>query len=171
MLISKKMSQAINEQIGNEFNAQLQYVAIASHFDRESLPQLASFFYKQADEERQHGMKFVKYLVDTDATVHIPQIPAPKADFNKAEEAVQHSLDHEKKVTEQINNLVALAVEEKDYTTQTFLNWFVSEQLEEVSTMEGLLRVVQRAGEENLLYVETYLAGHNSTHSPQGQQP
>jgi ferritin len=160
MLISKKINDAINQQIGNEFGAALQYVAIAAHFDSEALPQLAAHFYQQAAEERDHAMKFVKFLVDTDGKVAIPAIAAPKAAFKTAAEAVQMSLDWEIEVTKQIHVLVDLAKKETNYTTDNFLQWFVKEQLEEVSSMDQLLKVLQRAGEGGLLRVEEYLARH-----------
>jgi len=158
MLISKKINDAINQQIGNEFGASLQYVAIATHFDREALPQLAAHFYRQAEEERDHAMRFVKFLVGTDGEVVIPSVPAPKAKFSSAEEAVKLSLDWEGEVTRQIHRLVEIAKKESNYTTDNFLQWFVKEQLEEVSSMDNLLKVVQRAGEKNLLRVEEYIA-------------
>jgi bacterioferritin B len=158
MLISETMTGAINQQIGNEFSASLQYVAIASHFASEALPELAGHFYKQAEEERNHAMRFVKYLVDAGGRVEVPAIPMPKAEFTTVEEAVQMSLDQEKSVTQQINELVDLSQKESDHITQNFLSWFLTEQLEEVSSMQDLLRIVQRAGESNLLFVEDYLA-------------
>lgn len=158
MLISQKMNAAINEQIGNEFAASLQYVAIASHFASEGLSELAAKFYAQADEERDHAMRFVRYVVDAGGQVAIPAIAAPKAQFKSVEEAVRLSLEWEKTVTRQINGLVELAMKESDFIAQNFLGWFVREQLEEVSSMDNLLKVVQRAGEKNLLYVESYLA-------------
>lgn len=158
MLISKKINDAINQQIGNEFGASLQYVAIATHFDCDALPQLAAHFYQQADEERDHAMRFVKFLVETDANVVIPAVKAPKVKFASAEEAVKMSLDWELEVTDQIHKLVELAKKEMNYTTDNFLQWFVKEQLEEVSSMDNLLKVLQRAGESGLLRVEEYLA-------------
>jgi len=158
MLISKKMNEAINRQICYEFSAMLQYVAIASHFIGESLHQLAAHFYRQSDEERDHAMRFVKYLLDAGGRVEIRDIPAPQNRFKTVEESIQLSLDQEMKVTEQINQLMELAIKERDHITQNALNWFVTEQLEEVSSMDSLLKVVQRAGPANLLYVEDYLA-------------
>lgn len=158
MLISQRINDAINQQIGNEFGAALQYVAIATHFDREALPVLAAHFYRQAEEEREHAMKFVKYLVEAGGTPVIPAIPAPKSQFANAEEAVKLSLDWELEVTRQINQIVAIAKQENDYITDNFLQWFVSEQLEEVSSMDALLKVIQRAGEKGLLRVEEHLA-------------
>ncbi len=158
MLISKKINDAINQQTGNEFGASLQYVAIAVYFDGQALPQLAGHFYQQADEERQHAMRFVKFLVDTDAEVRIPAIGAPTMKFASAEEAVKLSLDWEIEVGQQIHKLVDIAKKEANYTTDTFLQWFVAEQLEEVSSMDNLLKVIRMAGENGLLRVEEWLA-------------
>ncbi len=157
MLISKSMNAAINAQIGHEFGASLQYVAIASHFAGETLQVLSAHFYKQAEEERDHAMKFVKYVLDAGGHVDIPAIPAPASQFKSVEEAVKLSLEWEMKVTKQINDLLELARKEHDYITENFLAWFVNEQLEEVSSMDKLLKVVRRAG-DNLIYVEDYLA-------------
>lgn len=169
MLISKKMNAAINQQVGNEFGASLQYVAIASYFETEGLPMLAGRFFQQADEERMHAMKFVRYILDAGGQVEIPAISAPKAGFKSVEEAVQLSLNWEHTVTRQVNDLVALAIKESDYITQNFLSWFTTEQLEEVSSMDTLLRMVQRAGPNNLLFVENYLSqGQAKEASPGG---
>lgn len=158
MLISENICAALTEQIGNEFGAMMQYYAIAAHFDRETLPMLAAHFYKQAEEEQEHALKFVKYILDAGGRVVFPAIPAPQATFQFAEDAVKLSLEREKEVTRQINHLLGLAKSQTDYTTDTFLQWFVQEQLEEVSSMQDLLSIVQRAGEGNLLRVEEYLA-------------
>ncbi len=157
MLISKELENAVNEQIGREFGASLQYVSIATYFDADSLPELAAFFYRQADEERMHAMKFAHYIVAAGGRVRIPAIAAGRYDFNEAKDAVQAALDWEMEVTRQINALMDLAIKQNDHIAQDFLRWFVTEQLEEVSTMETLLRVVKRAG-ENLLWVEDFLA-------------
>lgn len=158
MLISEKMNSAINQQIGNEFLASLQYVAIAAYFQSESLPQLGAHFFTQSEEERTHALKFAKYVLDAGGHVRIPAIPEPKSRFASAEEAVKHALDHEMMVTRQINDLVDIGMKENDHLTQSFLQWFVTEQLEEVSSMDTLLKIVQRAGEKGLLQVEDYLA-------------
>lgn len=158
MLVSENVIRSINEQIGNEFSAMLQYTAIAAHFDAEALPELATFFSRQAEEEKEHAQRFIKFVTDTGANVAIPAIPAPQASFQFAEEAVKLSLEQEKKVTAQINNMVHIAKGETDYLTDNFLQWFIEEQLEEVASMDNLLRVVQRAGEGNLMRVEEYLA-------------
>jgi ferritin len=157
MLISDAMTAAINEQVGNEFHASQQYVAIAAWFDVEGLPELAAFFYRQAEEEREHAMKFVRYVVEAGTGLDIPAIPAPTMAFGSAEEAVGLAVEGELKVTAQINALVELAISEKDHLSKAMLDWFVNEQREEVTSMDGLLRMVKRAGEANLFFVEQYL--------------
>lgn len=155
---SDRLTKAINEQVGNELGASLQYVAIANHFTEETLPELAKFFYRQADEERLHAMKFVKFLLDAGAHPQIPAIKAPRDRFKSAEECLALSVKWEETVTEQIYSLVEIARKDNHYVAQRFLDWFVTEQLEEVATMTDLLAVVRRAGEGGLLHVEHYLA-------------
>lgn len=158
MLIGKKMAAAINTQVGHEFGASLQYASIAAYFGNVSLPELQKHFNLQSAEERDHAMKLVNFLVDAGSQVAIPSVPAPKTGFKSAEEAVKLSVQWEMTVTKQIGALVDLAIAEKDHTTQSFLQWFVTEQLEEVSSMETLLSMIRRAGESGLLFVEDYVA-------------
>ncbi len=164
MLISVELESAINQQVGNEFGASLQYVSIASYFKNEDLEQLAAFFTRQADEERMHAMKFVGYVLDTGGQVRIPAIPATRYDFQSAEDAVQTALNGELEVTRQINGPMDIAVEKRDYMGQDFLRWFITEQREEVSTMSTLLNIVKRA-KDNLLRVEDYLARRPDPHT------
>ncbi len=160
MLASQKIVDAFNVQIGNEMGASNQYVAIASYFSGEDLEQLSQFFFRQAEEEREHAMKFVHFILDVDGEVKIPEIEAPRCDFDTARDAVSLSLAWEREVTEQIYALVELCQGERNHIAMRFLDWFVTEQLEEVTTIGTLLGVVERAGEGNLLYVEDYLSRH-----------
>jgi len=157
MQINKAMADLMNAQVGNELGASNQYVQIASYFDGEALSKLAKFFYDQAEEEREHAMKFVHDLMEVAAGMSIDAIPATKTDIDSAERAFEMSLAWEQEVTGQINAMMDLAIQEKDYASQAFLQWFVTEQVEEVSTMESMLQVVRKAGEKNLLMVEAYL--------------
>ena len=134
----------LNEQIGREFAASQQYVAIAVHYDSLTLPRLADFFYTQAVEERTHALMFVRYLLDTDCQVRVPGIEEPKTEFGDIVEPVALALEQERTVGEEISALAALAREEGDYQSEHFLGWFLKEQIEEVSTMSGLLNVVER---------------------------
>jgi len=165
MVANQKLIVAINEQIGREFAAMLQYYSIAAHFGAEALPELSAHFYKQAEEEKTHALRFIQFVIDTGARVKIPAVPAPQSHFKVAEDPVKLSLEQEEQVTTQINALLSMAKAESDYATENFLQWFVKEQLEEVASMEQLLRVVQRAGEGNLLRVEEYLARRKGAES------
>jgi ferritin len=158
MLISRAMNDQINAQIGHEFGASFQYVNIAGYFDGAALPVLSRHFMQQADEERQHAMKFVRYVLDAGGTVAVPAVPAARAEFASAEEAVSLALEWELTVTKQITALLDRAMSERDYVAHDFLEWFAREQLEEVSSMETLLKMIQRAGEPGLLQVEHALA-------------
>jgi ferritin len=168
MLISPELETAVNAQIGREFGASMQYISIASYFENENLEELSAFFFRQADEERMHAMKFTNYILETGGQVRIPAIEAARYEFKNAVDAVQAALDWEMEVTKQINGIMDIAVQEKDYIAQNFLQWFVNEQLEEVSTMTTLLSVTRRA-KDNLLHVEEYLARRPDPHA--GQTP
>lgn len=157
MLISKELETGFNQQIGNEFGASMQYLSIAGHFERQNLALLAKLFFEQAEEEKEHAMKFVHYVLDTQGELRIPAISEPKPTFASAEEAIQAALDWEKDVTGQINRLMDTAVSQSDYLAQNFLRWFIDEQLEEIMKMDQLLSVIRRAGEKNLLMVAAYL--------------
>jgi ferritin len=147
----------LNEQIGNEFAAHQQYVAIAVHYDAETLPQLARFFYRQALEERDHAMMMVQYLVDADADVVIPGVAAPRTAFSDIVAPVALALEQEKRVSQQINGLAATAREAGDFTSEQFTQWFIKEQVEEVATMSDLLRVVERS-KDDPMEIENFMA-------------
>jgi bacterioferritin B len=157
VLISPELASAINAQIGHEFGASMQYLSIAAHFQKRQLTLLSKLFIKQAEEEREHAMKFVKYLMETKGGLEIPPIPAPTAVFASAADAVEAALKWEEEVTRQISSLMDLAVGQNDYIAQSFLQWFIDEQLEEVVKMDRLLTIIRESGEKNLLMVEAYL--------------
>jgi ferritin len=157
VLISEKLAGAFNQQIANEFGASMEYLTIAAHFQGRNLTLLSKLFLDQAEEERQHAMKFVKYLLDTKAPLRIPAIPASTTTFATSEAAVEAALKWEYEVTRQITALMDLAVKDNDYISQSFLQWFIDEQLEEVTKMDRLLGVIRQSGEKNLLMVEAYL--------------
>src|SRR5687768_5808977 len=116
-LINPEMNAALNEQIGHEFCSSLQYVAITAHFDAEALPELAKYFFRQAEDERTHALKFVNYVTDAGGRVEIPLVPQPQSRFATAEEAVQKAYESEIHVTNQINALVDLAIKGPDHLT------------------------------------------------------
>ncbi len=157
VLISDALAAAINTQVGNELGASLQYYQIGAHFHRMHLRLLAKLFFKQAEEEKEHAQKLINYVVETGAQLAIPAVKEPVHTFPSAEAAVGAALKWETEVTGQINALMNLAASENDYLAQDFLQWFVNEQLEEVTKMERLLAVIKMAGDKQILSVEAYL--------------
>ena len=149
--------ERLNNQIAHEFGAHQQYVAIAVHYDAETLPRLAAFCFAQALEERNHAMMMVQYLLDAGAEVTIPGVEAPKSGFGDIVEPVALALEQERRVSGQIEDLAKVAREEGDYLSEQFTLWFLKEQVEEVATMSDLLRVVERS-RENPMWAEEYLA-------------
>jgi len=160
-----RFTEALNEQIGHEFGASQQYVAIAVHYDALTLPQLAAHFYRQAVEERNHAMMLVQYLLDAGETVTVPGVEAPGTEFSDVVEPVRLALEQEQRVTQQIAALVQLARDEAELVGEQFLHWFLQEQREEVSSMSALLAVVERS-RDNVMLVEEYLARETGGESP-----
>jgi bacterioferritin B len=156
-MLSDKIQAALNKQVGQEFSNSIQYIAIANYFKGENLKGLAKIFLKQAAEEHEHAMKFIEFLLDTGCSAVIPAIAAPQNEFASAQAAAQVALDLEIRTTNEINELVALTIAEKDYATHHILQWFVNEQVEEVATATTNLDIIKKAG-PNLLMVEAYLS-------------
>jgi len=160
-----RFSDGVNGQIAYEFGASQQYVAIAAHYDAQTLPRLAAHFYRQAVEERNHAMMMVQYLLDADEPVLIPGVEPPRAEFADVVAPVRLALEQEKRVTAQIADLVKLAREESELVGEQFLHWFLQEQREEVSSMSALLHVVERSS-DNVMLVEDYLARESGGENP-----
>ncbi len=163
---SPDLTALLNEQIGHEFAAQNQYIAIAVHFDAETLPRLRDYFYRQAVEERNHGMMLIQYLLDSGQNPVIPAVAAPQVTFTDIVEPVALALAQEQRVTEQFNVLSAQARKDNDFISEQFLNWFLKEQVEEMSSMSDLLTTVKRA-KENPLWVEEYLGREGIGEEPE----
>ena len=147
----------LNAQIGHEFHASQQYVAIAVWFDQQALPQLAASFYEQAVEERNHAMMIVQYLMDREAEPTIPGVPEVRTAFAQVTEPIELALAQERRVTEQFEALIGAARDERDFLGEQFTHWFLKEQVEEVASMATLLQVARRVG-DNVMLLEDYLA-------------
>ncbi|NIH86140.1 ferritin [Amycolatopsis granulosa] len=152
-----KFYELLQQQVQNEFNASQQYLALAVWFDDADLPQLARHFYRQAVEERNHALAIVQYMMDTDHHVEIPPTREVRNDFADPVELVELALEQEKEVTADFRTLVKAARAEDDYLGEQFLQWFLKEQVEEVSQMSTLLTVIKRAA-GNMFEVENWLA-------------
>jgi ferritin len=154
---SERFVEALNDQIGRELNAAHQYTAVAAYYDRETFPRLAKFFFDQAEEERGHAMKMVGYLRDTGSDLRLGEIASPRSSFADHVEPIRLALEHEKKVTVSISALFEIARETNDYASESFMQWFVDEQVEEEATMDALLQVAERVREYPMM-VEEFLA-------------
>jgi ferritin len=154
---SERFVEALNNQIGREFLAAHQYTAVGAYYDRLTFPRLAKFFYDQADEERGHAMRMVNYLNDTGSELRLGEVPAPKNSFADHVEPIRLALESEKQVTISISRLYEIARETNDYASESFMQWFVDEQVEEESTMDGLLQVAERL-RDNPMQLEDFLA-------------
>jgi ferritin len=154
-MTTSPFDQLLSAQIGNEFAASQQYVAIAVWFDNRDLPQLAKHFYRQSLEERNHAMMLVQYRLDRELGITIPGVENAINDFANEREPIALALEQEKRVTTQIEALFAAARAENDALGEQFMLWFLKEQVEEVASMTTLLAIVERAS--NLFDVENYL--------------
>ena len=155
MMISQKMADAINEQIKNEFFSYWLYLQMSFALEGMDLKVFAQWFNLQAEEEKVHAMKMAKYVLDQGGEVQLHALDQPKSDFKSVQEVVEAGLAHEKQVTAWINELMDLAIEEKDHASRSFFQWFVDEQVEEVATANELLSLVKMASSpDQLLLLE-----------------
>lgn len=153
----KTFAQALNDHVPAEFAASQAYLAAAVYYDDQTMPRMASFFYRQAVEERNHALMIIRYLLDIEEEATIPGVAAPAARFDSIVAPVEMALEQERRVTRQFNELTAVARAANDFQGEQFLQWFLKEQVEEVSLMGDLLTVVNRA-QERPLEIEEFLA-------------
>ena len=183
MIANLEIINAINELIGNEFGAMLQYYVVAAHFDGEGPPDLSARFYERAEEEKKHALRMIQFVIDTGARVNIPAVAAPRGNFKGAEDAIKFSLEQEERITTQVNAVGSMAraahfmdefktTPESDRTADNFLRWLVKEQAEEIALMEQLLGAVRSGGEGRALQVEDHVVpeqGHGTASIGLGQ--
>ena len=147
-MINREIENALNEQISAEASSSHLYLAMASWAETKGYEGVSNFFYKQSDEERQHMLKLVKYVNERGGHAHIPAIKEPSKMFDCLTHVFQDFLDHEVGVTAMINNLVHICLENKDYTTQNFLQWYVAEQIEEEALARTILDKLKLIGDD-----------------------
>ena len=148
-MINAQMEKLLNEQFHREMAAAMQYLAISSYFEDQNLDGFSHFFRLQAQEEMGHAMKQFDYLHTVDGKITMQAIPQSRVDFSSHEEAVEFSLKQEQQVTQDINHLMKNAVESGDFATQTFLQWFVTEQIEEEDTVRTILHKLKMVGDNS----------------------
>lgn len=147
-MISKKVEEAINRQIRNEEHSARIYMAMASWCETKGYRGAAAFLYKQSDEERMHQLKFIKFLNDRGGYAQLQALEVPNAEYSSLLEVFKNVLRHEEFVTAAINEIYAITIDEKDYTTGNFLQWFINEQIEEESTAHTILDKINLVGDD-----------------------
>jgi ferritin len=150
MRISPEMAKAINDQISYEASSANAYIAIGSWCERTGFDGSASFFFEQATEENGHMLKFIHYLNGTGAEAVIPAIEKPPSNFDSLESTFQFGLKSEQAVTKSIYELVDKTEKEKDRSTYLFLQWFISEQIEEETLFQTILQKFDLLGRDKL---------------------
>jgi len=162
--LSGTMAEALNDQLNFEFYSSHVYLAMASYCESKDYNGFAKFFMKQSDEERQHALKIYKYLQDRGEQAIITGVDSPANRFESVLDVFEKALEHEKEVTSRIYSLSDLADSEKDYTTASFLDWFLQEQVEEESQFETVVQKLRRIKDDEgaLLIYDMHLDGEQA---------
>ena len=149
-MISPSLTDALNEQLKQELYSSYLYLQMSAYCDAQNLPGFAHWLRLQADEEREHGMKFYDFILDRDRKVSLQALPQPPREFGTPVELFEQVLAHEQEVTSLIGQLYRKASAEQDHATQIFLEWFISEQVEEEKTASTLLETLRMAGDNKV---------------------
>lgn len=147
-MLSKKVEAALNEQIKMEGMSSNFYLAMASWAEENGYAGVSEFLYKHSDEERFHMLKLIKYMNERDSKVIIPAFEQPRSDYDGVKQLFQELYKHEAKVTQSIGELVGVCLDEKDFTTHNFLQWYVSEQLEEEALAKTIIDKIKLMGDD-----------------------
>jgi ferritin len=148
-MLGKVIQDAMNEQMKSEFYAAYQYLSMAAYCESENLPGFAHWMRTQAQEETQHAMKFYDFILDRNGRVVLQAVEEPVVEFGSPLEVFERALEHEQRVTAMINDLYGLAVRENDYASQTFLQWFVTEQVEEEKNAGDVVETLKMIGDRS----------------------
>ena len=147
-MFSQKIQDAMNDQIQRELESAYIYLSMAAYFESSNLAGFAHWMKAQAQEEQTHAMKFFDFIYDRGGRVMLQAIPQPPADLASPLDVFEKALAHEQKITGHINDLYTLAVQEKDYASQTFLQWFVDEQVEEEKSAGEIVETLKMVGDK-----------------------
>ena len=160
-MISQKIQKALNEQLNAEFYSSYFYLSMSAYFESKDLQGFAQWFRLQADEEYAHAMKIFDYVYQIGGEVKLMKIEGPKTNWDSFLEVFQDTFEHEQKVTKSINDLLELSYAEKDHATVNFLQWFVSEQVEEEATAMQNVKKMEMIGDDKagLFMIDKELGG------------
>lgn len=148
-MLSEKLMTAINDQINFEFYSINVYIAMQAYCAANDLEGFANFFKVQVQEENFHAIKFFNYLNQMNGRVTIAALPAPKNDFESILHVFKEGLEHEKTVTKRVYNLMDIATDEREHATISLLKWFIDEQVEEENTFSGIIKRLERIGDDS----------------------
>lgn len=149
-MLPKKVEKILNVQVEKEGYSSQLYLAMASWAEGQGLKGVSGWLYAQSDEERIHMLKFVKYINDRDGQAIITEIKKPPVDYPGIKELFDMVLEHEKFISKSINEIVALCTAENDLTTHNWIQWFVTEQIEEEASVKEIIDKLKLVGEHNL---------------------
>jgi ferritin len=158
-MLSKKMEEILNLQVGKEAYASALYLAMASWAENKGMEGISEWFYAQSEEERVHMLKFLRYVNERGGHGVVPLVDQPPVAFNDVKTIFDAALEHEQMVTRSINEIVGLALEEKDFTTHHWIQWFVEEQLEEESSVQRIIDKLNLLGVHNLYMFDRDIMG------------
>ena len=164
-MISEKMQNELNEQVNKEFFSAYLYLAMEAYCTKIGLPGFAHWMRLQYEEENMHVTKMYDYILDQGGEIHLKQIEEPGKEFGTPLEIFEKTLEHEQFITRSINDLMGLAIEERDYATQTFLQWYVSEQVEEEANVNDILNPLRMVGNDKggLMMIDQNLSNRVAT--------
>lgn len=159
-MISEKMQEALNEQVNKEFYSAYMYLAMSAYCDTLGLPGFSNWMRMQFEEESLHVTKMFDYILAQGGQIHLKTIEEPAKEYGTPLEVFETTLEHERYVTRLIHQLMDLAVEERDYATQTFLQWYITEQVEEESNVNDVIAPLRMVGEDKggLMMIDQQLA-------------
>lgn len=167
-MLSEKMTDALNSQINAEYYSAYLYLSMAAWAEEQNLPGFGNWFRMQAEEERMHATKFFDFVIERGGRVKLTAIEGPETEWDSPEAVFEATLQHEQHVTSLINKLVDLALAESDHASNTFLQWFVTEQVEEEANADAILRTLKRMGDApgGLFMLDKELAGRTAPPDP-----
>ena len=149
-MLPKKVEEIINAQILKEDYSSQLYLSMASWAENNGFEGIADWLYAQSEEERVHMLKFVKYVNDRDGVAVIPAIDKPPSEFENVKLLFDKVLEHEKFISASINEIVVVCMDERDFTTQNWIQWFVTEQIEEEASVKAIIDKLNLLGDTNL---------------------
>ena len=168
-MLHKKVEDICNRQIEREGYSSALYLSMASWAENNGLPGVAAWLYAQSDEERLHMLKFIRYINERGGKAIITALKKPTADFKSADDVFAQVLKHEEFVTASINEIVQLTLELKDFTTHSFLQWFVNEQIQEEASARAILDKLKLVGKNNMYIFDRDILGFRAAEATPNQ--